>query len=61
MTRLLLLAALLAFAGCTAAADPSMEGCEALCARQGQKVSEYRVGTAVPIFKPHPSVVCACR
>jgi len=59
--RLFLVAtALCLLAGCTLAASPSMSECEAFCVRQGKTVSDYRVGTAVPVFKRHPSVVCSC-
>ena len=57
--RLLALVVLVAVAGCSAA-SPTVEECEALCARQGKKVTEYRVGAQVPIFKPAPTVVCVC-
>lgn len=62
MTYRVVLALLLSLSvgGC-AAAQPSLEECEALCNRQGQKVAEYRVGAQVPIFKPRPSVICTCR
>lgn len=50
----------IAASGCTLAASPSMSECEAFCVRQGKTVSDYRVGTAVPVFKRHPSVICKC-
>jgi hypothetical protein len=56
---LLLIAPLAFLAGCSAA-SPTVEECEALCARQGKTVSEYRVGAQVPLFKPAPTVACVC-
>lgn len=46
-------------AGC-AAADMTAAKCLEFCASQGTTVRSYRVGTAVPIFKPKPSVSCEC-
>lgn len=60
LLRLAALLALVFFAGCTLAASPSMSECEVFCVRQSKTVRDYRVGTAVPIFKRRPSVVCTC-
>jgi hypothetical protein len=60
MMRLALASALML--GCLGCLGPSptMEECEALCARQGKKVTDYRIGTAIIIVKPRPSVICGC-
>lgn len=59
LPRLLAVASLLFVAACSAA-SPTLEECEALCARQGKKVSGYTVGAQVPIVKPRPTVSCTC-
>ena len=46
-------------AGC-AAADMTAAQCLEFCASQGKTVRSYRVGSAVPIFRPKPPVSCEC-
>jgi hypothetical protein len=58
--RVLALTCLVMLSGCTLAASPNMTECEQFCLRQGKTVSDYRVGTSVPVFKRRPSVICKC-
>lgn len=47
-------------ASCTLPPTVSMMDCEVMCSKQGRTVKTYRVGSAVPIFKRTPPVVCEC-
>jgi hypothetical protein len=59
LNRVILLLVLVMPLGCMAP-HVSMSECEMMCARQGQKVQVYHVGSVVPIFKPRPPVICEC-
>jgi len=61
MSPLPLLAAVVGLAGCTLYPMMSETDCEAMCARQGDKVETYQVGSVVPIFKPIPPSICTCK
>jgi len=45
---------------CTLPPDMTAERCATFCNAQGRTVASYRVGSAVPIFKPRPPVTCDC-
>lgn len=48
-------------AGCsTLPPNVSLTDCEVMCTKQGRTLRTYRVGSAVPIFKRTPPVVCEC-
>ena len=46
--------------GCTLPPQVSPKDCHSLCSDQGKGVKLYRVGSAVPIVKRRPPVICEC-
>lgn len=52
---------LIGLLGCTQSPDISIIDCENSCRRQGQKLKNYEIGTAITIIKPRPTVSCECQ